>query len=183
MDQANPVATAAPIAEGPNALAEIKAMETIFGALTPLLPDAQARVLKWVQDYFKIASRSSNTQEHQHDSSEDQSSPTPPSAHDLSELFSITSPKTDPERALLAAYWLQVSQNNAEWASGQVQSLLKDMGHQAANITNTMTSLKEREPSLVVQTKKSGNSKQSRKLYKLTKAGIAHVKSLLDLAQ
>jgi DNA-binding PadR family transcriptional regulator len=49
-----------------------------------------------------------------------------------------------------------------------------------SNITTALSSLIERKPQLVIQTRKSGNSKQARKRYRLTDAGIRAVERMIS---
>jgi hypothetical protein len=54
------------------------------------------------------------------------------------------------------------------------------MGHGIGNITDAFNAAKEQKPALVMQTQKSGASKQARKRYKLTLMGIRRVESRLN---
>ena len=82
---------------------------------------------------------------------------------------------TEPERSLVVAYWsqrLRVTITSKHWA---VNKELKHLGHGVSNITRALDDLKGRKPQLVIQTQKSGKSKQARKLYKVTGAGKQEV--------
>jgi hypothetical protein len=108
---------------------------------------------------------------------------TPPSAgpsfSSLPDLYSKISPASDPHRALVVAYWFQVMQGEQDLDGFSINKELKHLGHAVGNITTALTSLIERKPQLVIQTRKSGNSKQARKLYRLTDAGIRAVERLI----
>lgn len=108
---------------------------------------------------------------------------TPPSAGQsfstLPDLYSKVSPASDSNRALVVGYWLQVMQGEQDLDAFQVNKELKHLGHGVSNITTALSSLIERKPQLVIQTRKSGNSKQARKLYRLTDAGIKAVERLI----
>jgi hypothetical protein len=56
---------------------------------------------------------------------------------------------------------------------------LKNLGHGVKDITKVFSSLIATSPQQVIQTRKSGTSRQARKRYKVTKAGIARVQELL----
>lgn len=98
----------------------------------------------------------------------------------FAELFNAISPANNPQKALVAAYWLQVCSGQEQFSSQSVNKELQDLGHAIQNVTQAFTQLKERKPALAIQVKKSGKSQQARKLYKLTRAGIDMVNGLLQ---
>jgi DNA-binding PadR family transcriptional regulator len=57
---------------------------------------------------------------------------------------------------------------------------LKNLGHGVSNITSALDTLMSRKPALVIQTKKSGTSKQARKKYKLTLEGLRAVERMVS---
>ena len=85
----------------------------------------------------------------------------------------------DSERALVAAYWFQYLGGVSDFDSATLNKELKHLGHQSSNITTALTSLMSKKPQLVIQTRKSGASKQARKKYKLTNEGIKQVQRML----
>ena len=91
------------------------------------------------------------------------------------DLFDAATPKTDPERALIGAYWFQVVGGASDFQSQQVNEALKDVGHGVGNITDALSKLQRRKPALVRQVAKSGRTRQARKRYKITSAGIGAV--------
>jgi DNA-binding PadR family transcriptional regulator len=97
----------------------------------------------------------------------------------LPDLYSTVSPASDSSRALVVGYWFQVMQGEQDLDGFQINKELKHLGHGASNITTALSSLIERKPQLVIQTRKSGNSKQARKRYRLTDAGIKAVERML----
>ena len=98
---------------------------------------------------------------------------------DIADLFHVASPGTAPERALVVGYWVTVYEVQAEFTAQIVNSKLKDLGYGVANITDAFTTLMRRKPSLVMQTAKQGKSRQARKRYKLTRAGLDEVERLI----
>jgi hypothetical protein len=98
---------------------------------------------------------------------------------DLASLSAAARPSDGPEKALVVAYWKQVREQLPEWTAQVVNTELKHMGERLPNITGTFNLLRERKPALVVQLKKSGNTRQARKQYKLTSAGIKEVENML----
>ena len=97
----------------------------------------------------------------------------------MADLFSMADLRNDPERALFGAYWLQEIGGQPDFDSASLNRELKHLGHAASNITSALTSLMTKRPQLVVQTRKSGASRQARKKYKLTSAGVQKVKAML----
>jgi hypothetical protein len=103
-----------------------------------------------------------------------------PRSHDsLPDLYAAVSPASDADRALVVGYWFQVLQGEQDLDGFQINKELKHLGHGVSNITTALSSLIERKPQLVIQTRKSGNSKQARKRYRLTDAGIKAVERMI----
>ena len=100
----------------------------------------------------------------------------------LNRLLTCTkhsNPSTDRERTLVASYWAQVCENQTSFAAQTLNAQLKDLGHGVGNITEALSALKIERPSLVLQLKKSGTSRQARKTYKLTIEGVRRVQNML----
>jgi hypothetical protein len=169
-----------------NPTVELEVMADIAGGLKKLTGDVDAtrRVLQWAASAFlpdgvpmTTGSVSAPTGTGGSPSAtEPASSPTFPS---LPDLYSAVSPASDSSRALVVGYWFQVMQGEQDLDGFQINKELKHLGHGVSNITTALTSLIERKPQLVIQTRKSGNSKQARKRYRLTDAGIKAVERML----
>lgn len=97
----------------------------------------------------------------------------------LADLFAAANPQSSSEMALVAAYWLQHSEQITELDAQRINSELTHLGHRLLNVTRTLDNLKNARPALVVQTRKEGSTKQARKRYKLTVAGIKAVENML----
>ena len=89
-------------------------------------------------------------------------------------------PRTEIDKAMVAAYWVQVCQGAGSFQSQSLNDALKDLGHRIGNITEALNQLKDDRPTLVLQLKKSGNTRQARKTYKLTQAGMARVEEMIQ---
>lgn len=87
--------------------------------------------------------------------------------------------ESTPLKPLVVGYWFQVLQGEQDLDGFQINKELKHLGHGVSNITTALSSLIDRKPQLVIQTRKSGNSKQARKRYRLTDAGIKAVERML----
>ena len=95
------------------------------------------------------------------------------------DLFDAAPPVLEYEKAIVVGYWFQIVEGNAGFNAQDVNSTLKNLGHQIKNITDSFSTAMERKPALVIQTQKTGSSKQARKLYKLTTTGIRWVENRL----
>jgi hypothetical protein len=99
---------------------------------------------------------------------------------DLGTLFEQANPQSASENALIAGYWFQVVKQEDDLESQKLNTELKQLGHGSNNITRDLSSLIDTKPSLVIQIRKSGSTKQARKKYRLTAEGIAKVKRMLS---
>ncbi|RZJ00325.1 MAG: hypothetical protein EON90_07855 [Brevundimonas sp.] len=150
---------------------ELKAMQAASAAIEGLDEQARGRVLRWLGEKFGVSTAKV-------------AAPAAPSnqmggsvgeaGEEFGDLFHRVGATVDRERALVAAYWLR-SQGQAQFAGADVNLLLKDLGYRVSNITDALSSSMNQRPALVIQMKKSGSSKQARKLYKITEAGVRWV--------
>ena len=88
-----------------------------------------------------------------------------PNFPSFAELYAAASLKTNGEKALVAGYWLQKYQEKTSFTGAAVQKELTHLGHKLTNVTHAIDQMKNRKPMLILQLKKSGTSKQARKLY------------------
>jgi hypothetical protein len=86
------------------------------------------------------------------------------------------------DRALLAGYYFQVVVGQTDFDGFSLNRELKNAGHASGNITRDLDGLIAKTPQLVMQTRKHGNTKQARKLYRLTAAGLTAAKAMLGTA-
>ncbi len=96
------------------------------------------------------------------------------------DLYHAANPATESEKALVSGYWVQVCQQNDGFDSFTANSALKGMGYTVSNITRALDALMAQEPKYVMQIKKTGTSRQARKVYKLTTAGLKRVAEMLN---
>jgi hypothetical protein len=153
---------------------EIEALRALSDILDGLPPDAVARILKWAADKHKVPISAASTALVPV-APPDAAPRDKPVSADLPEYFNDAQPRTSPEKALVVAAWLQAIQGSSDFDSGSVNRELKNLGHQSSNITRDFDDLMGRKPKMVVQTRKSGNSKQARKLYRVTHEGLVEV--------
>ncbi len=157
---------------------EIEAIQTVAKALADLDDAAVKRVLRWAADRFGASDVVEEPAEGGNDLGSG-SSVEPSSFEDVADLFSAADPGSDAERALVVGYWLQYVNGVPEFDSQTANRELKHLGHGVSNITAALTNLKGRKPQLVIQTRKSGTTKQARKKYKLTNAGKHAVEEMI----
>ena len=152
---------------------EIKAMEDIAQTLEPLDPTVRGRVLQWVRGRFQGATPPDEPEHAADDGAQD--------SHfdDVMSLYDAANPTSDTERALVGGYWLQVCEDGGDFGSQTVNTALKNLGHGVKNITTAFDGLSQKSPALVRQVQKSGSTKQARKKYRVTAAGIKEVQRLL----
>src|SRR5439155_10143549 len=137
-------------ANGTDSDEEIGAISSTLAAVKGLPPESQKRVLIYVADRLgvgKVTSSRGMKTGADGDVAEHFT--------DFPSLYDGASPKTDPERALVAGYFYQVVQGNPDLDSQTLNTALKNLGHGITNITDALSSLKARKPALVMQTLKS----------------------------
>jgi hypothetical protein len=169
---------------------EIDAMSALATALADLEDDAQGRVLRWAAERYGVGmnlpglNRRGGETEGQRDvaaalvTDEEIAEQAPVYEH-FAELFAKAQPKTEPDKALVAAYWLQAIQGQATWQSAALQKELKNLGHAIGNITDALSSNMRKKPQRIIQLQKAGNAKQARKTYKVTHEGLVYVQGML----
>lgn len=97
----------------------------------------------------------------------------------IGDFFDAADPQTEAERVLVAGYWQQVVEGAQDFESFPVNQQLKNLGHPVSNITRALDSMMGQSPRFVIQTSKTGTSKQARKKYKITREGIKRVQAML----
>jgi hypothetical protein len=163
---------------------ELTAMQSVLGILSEL-PDgeAQERVITYVTARLNLAGVSQSAKRVASSGEELETggnAPSQPQLDTFADLFNVVSPTTNADKALVAAYWLQVVERHEQFASQAVNRLLQNLGYSLANVTDAFNQLGAKKPRLALQTRKSGKSQQARKQYKLTQAGIDAVKARLQ---
>lgn len=163
---------------------EIEAMSVVANALLSLDPGAQTRVLRWASDRYQISDAPPERGLLSDDGgagAKPAETPvvlTPVFGH-FAELFAQARPTSNDDKALVAAYWIQVIEGNDQWASAALNAELKNLGHAIANIASALTVAINKRPQRVIQLKKSGSSVQARKTYKVTHEGLVYVEAML----
>jgi hypothetical protein len=148
---------------------ELVVMATIRDALA-LLPDdaARVRVLRWSFDVVGGTEPSGVAR-----------AAAPGTGESITDLLDAVQPETRAERILTVAFWLETSTGVPDFSSQSVNDELKNLGDGVPNITDAISGLINRKPSLVRQVRKTGRAQQARKRYALTAAGRAVVTDLI----
>ena len=167
----------------PSADQEFAAIQTVHGALTPLDPDARNRVIKYIVSLLgidaRVGSRSEPEVDEEEDVEADNGHSNDLSYGSLADLHNAADPKTHADKALVAGVWLQECQGNDDFTAQAANKELSHLGEGLPNITGALESLKKRKPARVLQLRKSGKSKQARKTYKITVAGVNAMKEMI----
>jgi hypothetical protein len=161
---------------------ETEAIGEIAGIVGALEEDQRGRVIRYILERFKISGPSKDTNARAGGTLPESQTETPADFEDFASLADACNPGTDSLRALVAGYWLQAVQGAQSFDAQSANNELKNLGHPSANITMALGSLIKQKPSFVLQLRKSGNTKQARKQYKVTEAGIRKVKEMMSSA-
>jgi hypothetical protein len=167
---------------------EIKALGQINDALNGLEIDEARRVLSWAVDKYdptgqlkqqvQSNSKAGGGSGPEHNGAK--ADPPDGQYERISDLVDAASPLTIVDYVLVASYWFQVIGGKESVAAQEVNSALKDLGHGSSNITDSFTSLIGRKPAHVRQIQKAGSTRQARKRYRITEAGLKAVARMLS---
>ena len=158
---------------------ELEALATIAKALSELTDEQRSNVLLYVNARYRAQAQLRRA---------DAKLIGPPEADNagteefesLGDFFDAADPQSEADRALVVAYWLQVVEGASDFESFPVNKHLKNLGHPVSNITRAFDSLMGQTPRLILQTSKSGSSKQARKKYKVTREGTKRIQLMLE---
>lgn len=160
---------------------EIDAMGAVSKALEKVDDEAKARILDWAIKRFAPTVKVSAAEKTSNGDAQENSVETG-DFEAFVDLFDRANPGSGPQRALVGGYWFQIVQGADGFKGQEVNNALKDIGHGVGNITEALDALQSRTPALVRQIAKTGRSKQARKTYKLTQAGVRDVRRMLNSA-
>src|SRR3954466_6701167 len=106
--------------EGTDPMAEVLAMQKLAEAVAGLDADAVARVLRWAADRYRVqvttapkASAGSVIP----DSAGNGDTNGVRQFSDLAEMWSVVSPDSEADKALVAGYWFQFGEGRTEFAA------------------------------------------------------------------
>jgi hypothetical protein len=159
---------------------ETKAIGAIAGIVEGLQDDQRGRVIRYIVERFNIPGASKSAKTPAGGSQTEPRIDTLAEFEDFASLVDATHPETDSMRALVAGYWLQVCKAGPSFDAQSANTELKHLGHPSSNITTALGALINQTPALVLQLRKSGNTKQARKSYKITESGVRKVRAMLS---
>ena len=167
-------------------LPPMEALQVVYNILEPLEKEVRERVLTSVATMLGISSSGAKL------STASKTEITPGGKDDVDEnsedsfeydsfadLYATADPVSNHDRALVAGYWLQVCQEEKNFSGYSINKELTNLGYRLPNVTNALSSLIDAKPQLALQVKKTGRTRQARKTYKLTKAGIDKVEEMI----
>jgi hypothetical protein len=166
-----------------NALAKLDAMRQMAELLRGLSPADAAEVVEWARNQLRGLPPTPGDDEGRNPGARPAAAPGAEAPMQrfptFGDLFAASRASSGPDRALVAAYWLQACQNGSDFEAAEITRLLTDAGHALANTGATLRLLSSQRPFLVIQTQKKGTSKQARKRYRLTTEGQRRVDVML----
>jgi hypothetical protein len=153
---------------------ELAAMASISAAFDVIEDQSvKNRVLRWATDKFGDESADIINESVSYEPEKASQS-----FNDFVDLYDAARPSSRIDRALVAAYWLQVIGENKAWNSFGTNKVLKDLGYGIDGISKIFVAAQKQSPALVMQTSKNGKTAQAKKTYKLTQAGINQVERM-----
>lgn len=158
---------------GVDAATEARALGRVVDAVDGLDARAVQRVLEWAWKRFVDADVPAPARSRGAPHVES-SAPI-----DLADLYVAASPATDADKVLVVAYWHQVSTGKENLDAQTIHRDLKNLGHGVSNVTRACSALIGEKPQLMIQVKKAGSTRQARKQYRLTAAGLQRARDKL----
>jgi len=156
-----------------NGDAELAAMSAVRDALNPLDEQTRARVIRWATERFQVSAAPRPMTMPRTNEAD-----APAGGTDVAAHFHSVSPRTDAEKVLAVAYWLQQTEGLKDIDSFRVNSELRQLGFGVGNVTRAFDNLMSTKPQLVMQTRKSGTSRQARKKFRVTNEGIRAIERM-----
>ncbi len=168
-------------------LADLKAFEAILKTLEPLSQDERERVLRWTGEKLGIEQtamgRPGVASRRKVPAIDAAFAKHPGGFQSVGEFLVAASPDSDADRVLCVAVYLQELSDSADdstLSGKQINDELKHLGHGVKNITDAINTLKARKPQHMIQTRKTGKSKQAWKEYRVTRAGVDYAYQLIS---
>ncbi len=168
---------------------EFEAIKAVHSALESLDAEARTRVLTYIASLLGIDARvasgrsvpaENDLNEEIEGADDDERMDQTPTYPEFADLYAATDPKSNGEKALVAGYWLQVCRGAENFTGFAANKELTDLGYRLGNITDAINNMKNRSPSLMLQIKKSGSSRQARKLYKVSREGVKNIEEMIS---
>jgi len=160
---------------------ELKAMNAAYEAIKDLEEEAIGRVVNWLIGKFSIGRPKSLANVIPPSATSDKTNDNLVNAfNSIAELFGKANYKTESDKVLLVAAYLQIKEGKEDLTGREINRALNHLGHAVKNITNTISQLINRKPSLMIQTRKEGKSQQAQKKYKVTIEGLKAASTMVE---
>lgn len=166
-------------------IAELNSMTTVAQALEPLDDEARRRVMGWASARFLGGSvapppgvveiRTAVNAI----AAGDNGGKAISDFGDIADYYHACAPSSDAEKALVVSSWFQVGESLDGIDTQKVNSALKHLGYGIGNATRAFDQLTAQRPALVIQLRKAGTTKQARKTFRVTDAGLKRVNQML----
>src|SRR5438445_7226412 len=104
---------------------EVDAMRQVSAALEPLAPDQQVRVLRWAAERFALLLAPASDGRQGTRDGRPVKGGGAERAEDPGEFYAQAAPESEPERALVIAYWVQEVRGDGEFEAQTVNTQLK----------------------------------------------------------
>lgn len=155
-------------------------MAKVQSALAGLEPEVVGRVLRWAGErHGVLVTPTGRKARGSGDGSADSEAIDLTEFDDVTSLVEAANPSTDADRVLVVGYWFQEQEKSENVGSQEINTVLKNLGHGIRDMTRPFGHLTSTSPKLVIQVRKSGNTQQARKRYKVTAAGKKRVRALI----
>lgn len=160
---------------------ELKAMHNVYAALADLDDEAKSRVIEWVVGKFSLGYPKKRIFGALGDAGGefDAEKVELTSFKSVADLFAKAAPKSEADKVLVVGAYLQEVKGGGELTGREINKELQHLGHGVGNITANITSLSNRKPKLMIQTRKEGKTRQAQKKYKVTAEGLAAAKKMI----
>jgi hypothetical protein len=66
------------------------------------------------------------------------------------------------------------------FTAAEANTVLRDLGHKVANITEAIDTMKQVKPQLILQVGRTGSTPRARKFYKLSSEGAKRVEMMIS---
>ena len=168
---------------------ELDAIQVVYEALEPLSREARTRILHYIASLLAIDG-TLGTPPLKNDSVNEELEATPGQVDNtqwssqfstFAELHDKAGPVTKCGQCSCS---LPIGCNNFEgnenFGSQGINKELKHLGTGVKNITSALDQLRNSKPALILQVRKGGKSRQARKIFRLTEAGIKRVREMIS---
>ncbi len=165
--------------------AETAAIGVVTEALACLRQPARRRVIDYVTSLFDLSPPPKDTMPGLRAAATpapepaDVVTPSESAFADCSQLFDAAQPSANEDKALVAAYWLQVHGEKGEFASRDITRVLTQLGENFTHMSRVLERLRSKKPATIRQVRATGKGKGFRRTYAITEAGKKVVQQMV----